>query len=443
MGLLEQLPPTEAKLVHAVVDTARTQGKPTPKSHLDKIIADESGPLLNQLQRRGLIREEQGRYFPTLRAILDDPNAQEIEGVLDAAIDLGKRMFDRDVVGVDVDEFVSGIVLGGYQGLGSWPAHFLSRTPARFLLDCAFAGLHPYIDVQQVTAERAPKVLGFGPKIQRVGKLADVIAEQRRDEYEAEETRTLASLYNLYLQEGNRRRAIVRCANDDYLRRQFLLHLVESGKLEQYDGGFILSDAGLDEARSRFGGGEERTPEPQTSPAKNRDQRIGAILSELEQVATFDERLREVLRRDVEVVEVCRNAKGAEKAVLVFCGSILEGVLIAVLSKRVDLAEAAFQKLRGKQKRSFPDDASLQDLLDIALDPRLKLGAGPLLREANEIIGELVTRHRNLVHPHAEARGEQLRVTANSAEAVYSNLCVLLDEMLSEIKAGWLARYVA
>ena len=36
----------EEKLVRAVVDTARTQGKPTPKPRLDRIIRDDAAERL-------------------------------------------------------------------------------------------------------------------------------------------------------------------------------------------------------------------------------------------------------------------------------------------------------------------------------------------------------------------------------------------------------------
>ena len=61
----------EEKLVRAVVDTARTQGKPTPKPRLDRIIRDDAAWLLNGLQRCGYVRYEEGCYHPTLKAIVE------------------------------------------------------------------------------------------------------------------------------------------------------------------------------------------------------------------------------------------------------------------------------------------------------------------------------------------------------------------------------------
>src|SRR2546428_5967715 len=100
----------EAKIVRAVVEMARREGKPTPKSRLDKVIGDESAPLLRRLLG-SFLREGPGDlYYPTLNAIADDPDARrEIEGALEAVIDFRQRMVERDQPSPGIDDVVSAL----------------------------------------------------------------------------------------------------------------------------------------------------------------------------------------------------------------------------------------------------------------------------------------------------------------------------------------------
>jgi len=46
-----------------------------------------------------------------------------------------------------------------------------------------------------------------------------------------------------------------------------------------------------------------------------------------------------------------------------------------------------------------------------------------------------------MIHPHREVRRTQLRINQHSSEALYSFLCVVLQEVAEAIKAGWVRQY--
>jgi len=91
-------------------------------------------------------------------------------------------------------------------------------------------------------------------------------------------------------------------------------------------------------------------------------------------------------------------------------------------------------------RRKFPDDAGLPDLVRLSRKD-LSSGLRPLLRDAYEGLAVLINGHRDLVHPHAEVRAEQLPITPHTVSAVLGSLCALLDGIAREIDAGWLADF--
>jgi hypothetical protein len=143
------------------------------------------------------------------------------------------------------------------------------------------------------------------------------------------------------------------------------------------------------------------------------------------------------LGRDAGEVGVC-IAAGANKAALMLCGGILEGVLTSVLMHNPAVAEREFHKLRPRKK--FPNDASLPELVDLCRK-ELHVGLRPLLREVHEGLSQLINGHRNLIHPHAEIRGEQLPIDPHTVAAVLGSLQALLAGVLREIDGGWLNDY--
>jgi hypothetical protein len=147
-----------------------------------------------------------------------------------------------------------------------------------------------------------------------------------------------------------------------------------------------------------------------------------------------------LLKRDAQEVEVCLRG-GAHKAALILCGSILEGVLVAVLGHDQRRADEELKLLKGRQHKAFPDDASLPDLVTLARKPGLCAGLPPLLREVHGELAKLVAGHRDLVHPHAEVREERLPINVHTATAVQANLRVLLDGLARQIESGWLGQY--
>ena len=64
---------------------------------------------------------------------------------------------------------------------------------------------------------------------------------------------------------------------------------------------------------------------------------------------------------------------------------ILEGVLVGLLVQNEGVADREFKLLQGKQRKSFPDEASLPDLLSLARNENLKPGLGALLGEVHGV----------------------------------------------------------
>jgi hypothetical protein len=148
-----------------------------------------------------------------------------------------------------------------------------------------------------------------------------------------------------------------------------------------------------------------------------------------------------LLDRDAREVGICLQ-HGAYKAALILCGSILEGVLgVGVLAQNPAIADREFKLLPGRQHKSFPDDASLPDLLALSRNANLKPGLGALLGEVHGDLANFIKGHRDLVHPPAEVREEQLPINEYTANAVQGNLCALLDGVARQIEGGWLDRY--
>ncbi len=172
-------------------------------------------------------------------------------------------------------------------------------------------------------------------------------------------------------------------------------------------------------------------------PAPLEDTRLGTLLQALEDACRFDPQIRNILVRDTAEVQGARKAK-LHKCVLLLCGSILEGVLVSILSKRGDLAQAPFVRLR--KNKSFPEDASLPDLLVLSLSP-LTPDLPPLLGQGFKQLLQPVIDHRDLIHPHREIRMKELKITEHSAELLYNFLCVVLHELTEATKGGWMTKY--
>jgi hypothetical protein len=242
----------------------------------------------------------------------------------------------------------------------------------------ALYGLAPFVWVAQSTPPRTPVILTFSPNLLGVASLDDV----------------------LRLQDESRRR-------DE----------------ESYRTTAISMSAGNVPALS----------------AASSDSGLPDLLARLASKGTLTLGFESLLRRDADEVVICL-ANGAYKAVLILCGGILEGVLVALLSRNDDVAKREFGLLARHQHKDFPDDASLPDLVELARK-ELRQGLDPLLGEVHESLATLINGHRDLVHPHAEVRAELLPVDEYSARAVEANLCVLLAGIARKLEGGWLKRY--
>jgi len=232
------------------------------------------------------------------------------------------------------------------------------------------------------------------------------------------------------------------------IQRHFLVrghHDVLTGPLEQAKGSLHVTVTGLASERLR----EELIkleivrPRSQSSvtvqPPADEPGALATLLGRLGAKGALTAQFTLLLERDGREVELCLQ-HGAYKGALILSGSILEGVLVGVLSQNT-VAEREFQLLPGKQRKPFPKDASLPDLLRLARSSKLKTGLDPLLGDVQEVLGKLVNAHRDLVHPHAEIRDEQLPINEYTAAVAYANLCALLDGVATKIEAGWLDNY--
>jgi hypothetical protein len=113
-----------------------------------------------------------------------------------------------------------------------------------------------------------------------------------------------------------------------------------------------------------------------------------------------------------------------------------------ILDRRGDLAQPAFEKVKPRKPNTFPEHASLPDLLSIAPDSGLCAKCGPLLTETTRAMGVTVTDHRDLIHPHRELRaGANLAVDEHTARALHSLLCLVLRDVTAAAKRGWIKCY--
>jgi hypothetical protein len=158
-----------------------------------------------------------------------------------------------------------------------------------------------------------------------------------------------------------------------------------------------------------------------------KDYRLGLPMSEAAQWANFsgfgaetleseefsfvrNPTLRDCIETDWSEVWRVRQAK-AWKSCLFLCGSILEGMLLDVLTVRVGDAKASYHRLR---KRTSPElhRWDLIDLVNVAED----LG---ILRRGLLHLSHALREYRNLIHPGRQLRNET-EVTEEEAEIAFN-----------------------
>jgi hypothetical protein len=115
-------------------------------------------------------------------------------------------------------------------------------------------------------------------------------------------------------------------------------------------------------------------------------------------------------------------------------GSILEGILVDVLDRNRALASSYMKK------RRFPEEASLQDLIAIAGDSALLDPPRHLLTPTSIALANAVTDHRDLIHPHSEAR-RRILVDEATARAVVHLLTIVVRDLVEANERGDIAAY--
>lgn len=177
----------------------------------------------------------------------------------------------------------------------------------------------------------------------------------------------------------------------------------------------------------RVGGGAGTLGERRTNDVE---------LDELSKVGDTleSDEIREIVSRDISELKIAVEL-GLAKSTILLSGSILEGVLIDVLDRNRALASTYMRR------RRFPEDASLQDLIGIAGDSALLDAPAHLLTETSIALAKAVTDHRDLIHPHAEARG-RIRVDESTARAILHLLSLVVRDLAQAKSRGDIDAYV-
>ncbi len=136
--------------------------------------------------------------------------------------------------------------------------------------------------------------------------------------------------------------------------------------------------------------------------------------------------MRGIVERDLGELRAALLS-GTSKTLLLLCGSILEGVLVDAVARNIIVAKTY------QPKKHFPDDYSLHDLIDVAVEEQL-------LRKSTRNMASSVTEHRDLIHPAAEARGD-VQVDAARASAMMAFLAVIVGELSSADGGAAMAAY--
>jgi hypothetical protein len=158
-----------------------------------------------------------------------------------------------------------------------------------------------------------------------------------------------------------------------------------------------------------------------------------SVLGSIEALMQSEE-LRALVVRDLAELEDAIRF-GLAKSSLLLGGSILEGLLVDVLDRNRAVASSYLKK------RRFPEEASLPDLIGIAGDAALLDAPRHLLTPTSVALAKAVTDHRDLIHPHAEARG-RIRVDMATAQAVVHLLTVVVRDLNEAKQRGDIQAYV-
>jgi hypothetical protein len=420
---------------HALDSALQPEPQGVAATEFDAVMRGDAAETLHKLTyTQELLEFDSNMYYPTIlamrRRLASFADAIEpLEGVLA----FGRSILDdrarRDKT-ANVDEMT--LHLGK-----KFPK--LSSTSVQRRYHWALFGLRPFVQVTN-SSSHIPHVLQFLPVLYQVPTMQDVFQAQQ---LARDEAGILEELRAAYRQTRKRRHGAMLLGQNARWDRA-LRSLIQKGDAELLDTvRVVITEKGI-ESDVHAGAtlpGTFRPPPPWVDPADPLAEPrnpLERLLARLENAQALSLGFARLLQRDAQEIAMCLEV-GAHKAALILCGSILEGVLMAVLLNNRDRADAAF-KLR-RQRKSFPENASLPDLVGLAADKDLCPGVDPLLGEVGGVIARLVAGHRDLVHPHAEVREELLTINEHTAAAVHATLCALLDDVARRIEGGWLERY--
>lgn len=141
--------------------------------------------------------------------------------------------------------------------------------------------------------------------------------------------------------------------------------------------------------------------------------------------------LKSIIERDYEELSLKLFPDGAWKSTVIMAGSILEAILLDVLSdpKRVTNANASPKAPKGKGGGSIDlrnGDWKLVNMIEVAVD------IGILPQDRADTIDQVLRDYRNFVHPKKEVRAKHACTEAEAGLAKYGldSVCNHLDATL-------------
>jgi hypothetical protein len=127
--------------------------------------------------------------------------------------------------------------------------------------------------------------------------------------------------------------------------------------------------------------------------------------------------------RDMEEIDAAIKAR-AYKAAVLLTGSVLEAALLDVVGRNV-------QEAKSRLGKKWPERASLKDLIDYVSGVNVQTPKGnmPLMLPHTGKKGDVVTDHRDLIHPRAE-----VRASARIDEHVATTMRGVLGEVIRDLQ---------
>ncbi len=152
-------------------------------------------------------------------------------------------------------------------------------------------------------------------------------------------------------------------------------------------------------------------------------------LSDLTEMLGFlkSDELKTNVKKDLEDL-MSLQYTNAHKAVLIFCGIIIETILLDILDRRPDVAQSYFNKTK-----YWPEKASLEDMINIAKRENL-------ISETSAKIGEILKIHRDLVHPYRIFRS-RIVIDSDTAKAMVLLLKMIVRDLGIAYNDGYIKAY--